>query len=164
MATLGTIPTATRIFVTLGRNECEDREFWALPSFMMFFTQTLSHMEGGVLKDVRETPKEQMYTVLRKWNAGRPMMRGRAFSDLRPRHHSVWEMKTPDLRIFGWLYRPRVFVAAFAASADDYKKQKGQAPKESYDAARDRVVWLRSMLPLDPPLFVTGDYDALVQI
>ena len=90
------------------------------------------------------------------------MERGRAFSDLRPRHHSVWEMKTPDLRIFGWIYRPRVFVAAFVGFADDYKEQNGQPPKESYDVARDRVVWLRGTLDLDAPLFVTGDYDAIV--
>jgi hypothetical protein len=81
---------------------------------------------------------------------------------LRPTRHSVWEMKTADLRIFGWLYRPKVFVAAFAGFADDYKKQNGQPPKESYSEARDRIAWLRGHLNLDPPSFVTGDYDALV--
>jgi hypothetical protein len=161
MATLDNIATITQIFVPLGPREFDEREFYALPSFLRFLQETLPGLEGGVL-EAKETPKQQMDTVLRKWNAGKPMRYGRMFSILRPTRHSVWEMKTADLRIFGWLYRPRVFVAAFAGFADDYKRQNGQPPKESYSAARDRVVWLRGILDLDPPLFVTGDYDAIV--
>src|SRR4051794_3189766 len=111
MATIDNIPTITRILVPLGRREFDDRKFYALPSFARFLQETLPGLEGGVL-EARETPKQQMDSVLRKWNAGKPMARGRAFSNLRPTRHSVWEMKTADLRIFGWLYQPRVFVAA----------------------------------------------------
>jgi hypothetical protein len=71
-------------------------------------------------------------------------------------------MKTADLRIFGWVYRPKVFVGAFVGYADDYKRQGGQPPKESYDAARDRVVQIRDRLDLDKPKFATGVFDALV--
>jgi hypothetical protein len=161
MATPDNIATMTRILVPLGRGEFEDRKFYALPSFLRFLQETLPTLEGGVLA-ATETPRQQMDTVLRKWNAGKPMQYGRMFSTLKPTRYSVWEMKTPDLRIFGWLYRPKVFVAAFAGFADDYKKQNGQPPKESYSAARVRVVWLRGRLDLDPPSFVTGDYDAIV--
>lgn len=132
-----------------------------MPSFMKFMQEVLPTLQQGVL-GAEETPRQQMDTVLRKWNAGKPMRQGRMFSTLRPTREAVWEMKTADLRIFGWLYRPRVFVAAFAGFADDYKKQGGQPPKESYGAARNRVQWLRERLDLDPPLFVSGDYDALV--
>jgi hypothetical protein len=161
MATLDSIPTITRIFVPLKRGEFDEREFYAMPSFMRFLQEILPTLERGVL-DANETPRQQMDSVLRRWNAGKPMRRGRAFSTLDPTRYSVWEMKTADLRIFGWLYRPRVFVAAFVGFADDYKKQNGQPPKESYSAARIRVMWLRGTLPLDPPLYVIGDYDALV--
>lgn len=161
MATLDKLATITRIYVPLGRREFDDREFHAMPSFVRFLQETLPGLSRGIL-NARETPSQQMDTVLRKWNAGKPMQRGRAFSHLRPTRHSVWEMKTPDLRIFGWLYKPKVFVAAFAGFADDYKKQNGQPPKESYSDARDRVVWIRDRLDLDAPKFVTGDYNALV--
>jgi hypothetical protein len=71
-------------------------------------------------------------------------------------------MKTADLRIFGWIHRPKVFIATFAGFADDYKPQNGKAPKQSYDDARERVIWIRGRLELDQPAFVTGDYNALV--
>jgi hypothetical protein len=109
-----------------------------------------------------EKPAAQMDTLLRKWNAGRPMEYGRAFSNLRPTARGVWEMKTADLRVFGWIYRPKVFIATFAGFADDYKSQNGNPPKESYDDARNRVVWIRDRINLDPPLFATGEYNALI--
>jgi hypothetical protein len=161
MATLDKIPTVTRIFVPLGQGEFDEREFHALPSFVRFLQEILPELAQGVL-GAEQTPRDQMDTVLRKWNSGKPVAQGRAFSMLRPVRHSVWEIKTADLRIFGWLYRPKVFVAAFAGFTDDYKSQNRQPPKESYDEARDRVVWLRDRLDLDPPPFVTGNYNALV--
>jgi hypothetical protein len=84
------------------------------------------------------------------------------FLNLKPTARGVWEMKTADLRVFGWLWRPKVFIAAFAGLADDYKSQDGNSPKESYAEARDRVVWIRDRLDLDPPPFVTGAYNGLV--
>lgn len=161
MATLASLPTVTRIFVPLGRREFDEREFYALPSFMLFLQQILPGLSTGILA-AKESPSDQMNTVLRKWNTGKPMAQGRAFAIMRPTPKFVWEMKTADLRIFGWVYRPKVFIGAFAGFADDYKKQNGQPPKESYDAARNRVLWIRDHLNLDPPLFATGNYDALI--
>jgi hypothetical protein len=161
MATPANIPTITRIFIPLGRGEFDEREFHALPSFMLFLKQRLPGSSTGVLA-ARESPSDQMNTVLRKWNTGKPMAQGRAFAIMRPTPKFVWEMKTADLRIFGWIYRPKVFVAAFAGFADDYKSQNGKPPIESYAAARDRVLWIRDRLDLDPPPFVKGNYDALV--
>jgi hypothetical protein len=90
------------------------------------------------------------------------MRQSRAFGIMQPPTASVWEMKTADLRIFGWMHKPKCFVAVFGGFADDYKSQNGNPPKESYREAMDRVVWLRDHLNLDSPKFVTGDYDALV--
>lgn len=107
-----------------------------------------------------ERPKVQQRKWIRFCESG--MLGNRAFSNLKPTGRGVWEMKTVDLRIFGWLWRPKIFIATFASLADDYKSQDGQPPKESYDEARDRVVWIRARLDLDPPTFVTGEYNALV--
>lgn len=70
-------------------------------------------------------------------------------------------MKTDDLRIFGWMYRPRVFVAAFGDYADWYKRPN---PTKSYDDARDRVVRERAAIDLDPPKFTSGEFHDLVCI
>jgi hypothetical protein len=161
MATLDTIPTITRVIVPLRRGEFDEREFYALPSFTLFLRQILPEATTGIL-EATETPREQMNTLLRKWNSGKPMQHGRMFQTMRPTDKHVWEMKTADIRVFGWMYRPKKFIAVFGGLADDFKPQNGNPPKESYDEARDRVLWNRSRLNLDPPLYVTGEYDALV--
>jgi hypothetical protein len=161
MATPDTIATLIRITVPLRRREFEERKFYAMPSMAQFLRDILPGAKTGVA-GATETPAAQMDTLLRKWNAGRPMQYGRAFSNLRPTARGVWEMKTADLRVFGWLYRPKVFIATFAGFADDYKSQNGNPPKESYDDARNRVVWIRNRINVDPPLFTTGEYNALI--
>lgn len=161
MATPDKLPTLTLVRIPLGRREFADRKFYAMPSFVRFIEETLPGAPIGVL-GATETPKIQMDTLLRKWITGRPMAYSRAFSNLKPAHHAVWEMKTVDLRVFGWIYRPKAFIATFAGLADDYKSQNGDPPKESYGDARDRVVWIRNRLDLDPPAYVTGVYNALV--
>lgn len=161
MTTPDKIPTLTRIHIPLGTREFDDRTFYAMPSFVRFLQETLPGAQRGVL-GATETPRAQMDTLLRKWITGKPMAYGRAFSNLKPRHRAVWEMKTVDLRVFGWIYRPKVFIATFAGLADDYKSQNGNPPKESYEEARDRVVWIRGLVDLDPPPYVSGAYNALV--
>jgi hypothetical protein len=154
MATPDKIATLTRIQVPLRRHEFDERWFYAMPSLVRFLEEILPSAQTGVL-GATESPAAQMDTLLRKWNAGRPMAYGRAFSNLKPTGRAVWEMKTADLRIFGWVYRPKVFIAAFAGLADDYKPQNGNPPKESYDDARERVIWIREKLELTPPAFMT---------
>jgi hypothetical protein len=161
MATPDKIATLTRIVVPLKWGEFDEREFHAMPSLVRFLEEILPGAKTGIL-EATETPAAQMDTLLRKWNSGKPMAYSRAFSNLKPTVRGVWEMKTADLRVFGWLWRPKVFIATFAGLADDYKSQNRNPPKESYAEARDRVVWIRDRLGLDPPTFVTGAYNALV--
>lgn len=161
MATIYTLPTVTQITVPLPYGEFDLREFHALPSFMQFIWQILPATPPGIIP-AKETPRQQMDSLFRKWNAGKPMKRRRSFDIMRPPIDSVWEMKSVDIRVFGWMHRPKCFVAVFGGLADDYKPQNGNKPKESYEEARERVVWIRSRLRLDEPKFVTGEYDALV--
>lgn len=162
MATPDKIATLTRIVVPLKYGEFDEREFYAMPAQLRFAAEILPGAKKGVLEGVKETPAAQMDSLLRKWNAGKPMAYGRVFKNMKPHPHGVWEMKTVDLRVFGWLWRPKIFIATFTGLADDYKEQDGNPPKESYDDARDRVIWARHQLALDAPTFVTGDYNALV--
>jgi hypothetical protein len=116
MATPDNISTLTRIRIPLKRREFDEREFHAMPSLVRFFEEILPGAKTGVL-EATETPAAQMDTLLRKWNSGKPMAISRAFSNLKPTARGVWEMKTADLRVFGWLWRPKVFIAAFAGLA-----------------------------------------------
>ncbi len=87
------------------------------------------------------------------------MVFDRHFKDLMPMENEAWEMKTADLRIFGWIYRPRVFIASALGYADEYK---GARPAKSYADAVARVVNDRAAMDLDLPKFASGVYDALV--
>jgi hypothetical protein len=91
--------------------------------------------------------------------AGDPMREGRWFHDLTPKENGVWELKTFDLRIFGWMYRPREFIAFRGGYADDYKEP---TKTKNYADERRAVVEARDALPLDNEKFVVGDYDDLV--
>jgi hypothetical protein len=161
MATLDSIPIGTRITVPLGRGEFNEREFYALPSFMNDMQNVVPTWPAGVL-NAPLSPRQQLDDILRKWITGKPMRYDRWLKDLTPVTSEVWEIKTADLRIFGWIYRPKLFVAVFIGYADNYKRQNGRQPVEAYDDARDRVVHNRNRLNLDEPKFATGVFDALV--
>src|SRR5258706_12437001 len=94
-----------------------------------------------------------------KWMAGEPMAYGPWFHDMDPLTDAVWEFKTADLRIFGWMYQPRAFIAVRGGYADDYKE-----PTKTKNYADDRreVVKARDALPLDGEKFVKGEFHELV--
>jgi hypothetical protein len=81
------------------------------------------------------------------------------FHDMKPEKDGVWELKTADLRIFGWMYRPRQFIAVCGGYTDDYKE-----PTKTKDYARDKraVIEARTALPLDGRKFVVGAFDDVV--
>jgi hypothetical protein len=105
------------------------------------------------------SPKEQLIERLRQWMSGDPMAYGRMFKDMVPRTDEVWEMKTADLRLFGWIYRPREFIAVRGGYADDYKE-----PTKTKNYADDRraVVRARDALPLDGDKLAKGEFNELV--
>jgi hypothetical protein len=163
MTTLDKIPTVTKIDLPLGRGGFEERKFYALPAFMNDLTNVVPTLQTGRL-NAPQTPLDQLDDILHRWITGKPMRYGRWLNDLSPQASETWEMKTADLRIFGWIYRPKVFIGAFIGFADDYKRHKNQPAKESYDDARERVVEIRNRLDLDPPKFTAGVFDALVSV
>ena len=58
---------------------------------------------------------------LYRWATGKEILYTRHFQDLVPRSDEVWEMRTADIRIFGWMYCPLKFIAVFGDYADLYK-------------------------------------------
>lgn len=105
------------------------------------------------------TPAQQLTERLRQWMAGEPMAYGPMFHDMDPSSDEVWELKTADLRVFGWMYRPCEFIAVCGGYADDYKPP---TKIKNYADDRRKVVKARNELPLDGKKFVTGGFDDLV--
>jgi len=72
-------------------------------------------------------------------------------SPLRHIEDGIWELKTADLRIFGWFFAKDCFIASAANLADTVKQL------HLYNPYREEAVRFRDGLDLDNPKFVPGD-------
>jgi hypothetical protein len=161
MATIDILLTRqalTRILVPT--REAKLRWVYGFPDFQSWLDADLPNLIPGRLK-AQDTPSEQVDNVLYRWISGKDIIYSRQFQDLMPMADEVWEMKTADIRIFGWMYQPRKFIAVFGDYADLYK---GRNKTRSYDDARGKVVRERDNLDLDQPKFVSGTFDELVSV
>ena len=147
-----------RVTLRLGRNQHNEREIYAYPHCLQWMRVDVPQMVTGRLKSDM-APKEQLFTRLTQWITGAPMQYGRMFQDLMPERDEVWELKTADLRVFGWLYRPRKFIAVCGGYADDYKEP---TKIKIYGDDKRAVLAARDALPLDGDKYVTGKYHELV--
>jgi hypothetical protein len=76
---------------------------------------------------------------------------------LRPAGDGVWELKTADLRVFGWFHAKDCFLGHCADTAERVKEHR------LYTGYVGEVVRFRDSLPLDEPKYIPGeDPDAVV--
>jgi hypothetical protein len=148
------------ITVPLDRREFQFRWIYALPSFAEWMKEVLPKLQTGRL-NASETPEEQLDNILYKWITGKEIRYERMFKDLSPREDEVWEFKTADLRIFGWMVEKRKFVAVLGGYTDSYKPPNQKA---SYDAAKSKVISARNKLDLNEPKFISGVYDDIIGV
>ena len=162
MATLSTLLTSKVLFevkVPLKRSEFPSRHIFGFPEFITWLRDDLPKLEPGRLK-VADPPRDQLDDLLHVWITGRTIKYRKMFQDLMPMEDEVWELKTIDLRVFGWMYQPRNFIAVFGDYADLYKPPNR---KKSYHDAKAKVLAARNNLDLDQPKYAQGvTFDELV--
>lgn len=162
MATLDTLSgdhgPLTLIRVPLSRGQLAERSFYALPAFMVWMGNVLPGLIQGRLQSTF-SPQSQFDALLRDWILGRQINFPGVIHYMQPLGSGVCELKTDDLRIFGWLYRPRVFIAAMGDYADDYKHP---TKNKIYGDARTQVLAEVAALDLEPPKMQTGPLHALL--
>lgn len=149
----------TDVTIRLPPGKSYERKLYAYPDCLKWMKQVIPTLVTGREKSA-VPPRDQFIFRLRQWLSGDPIQKGPMFRELRyPTDHDVWELKTTDLRIFGWMYRPRQFIAFSGGYTDDYKD-----PTKIKDYADDvrAVAAAREALPLDGPKFVRGDFHDLV--
>jgi hypothetical protein len=149
--------TLVRVTIPLPRGQFHERKLFAYPDCLEWMRKEVPKMVTGRVAS-SFTPKEQLIERLRQWMSGDPMAYGRMFHDMEPKGDEVWEIKTADLRIFGWIYLPREFIAVRAGYADDYKEP---TKIKNYADERREVVKARDALPLDGEKYTAGDFDEL---
>ena len=136
-----------------------ERELYAFPDCLKWMKETVPKFETG-RQNSAHTPAEQMILRVQQWLSGAPLQKGPMFKELEfPKDNDVWELKTSDLRMFGWMYQPKKFIVASCGYADHYKE-----PTKTKNYADDvrAVMDARQALPLDGAKFVKGKFDELV--
>jgi hypothetical protein len=134
---------------SLAWNEYEDRRVYMLPRARKWIEEKLPLLESVL--GVQESPQEQLDALFYEFCSGQRLQTGRRFKKIRPRENGVWELKTADLRVFGWFCMKDCFVVTAcndATATKDHNLYRGYC---------DEAVRLRNALDIDEPKYVSGD-------
>jgi hypothetical protein len=133
----------------------EERFIYALPRFQTWVQNELPLLASNW--DLENSPVEQFDDLMAQFALGDALAVGDDFRCLFEHDDGVWELKTADLRIFGWFYKRDVFVAASAGAAWKIKEAN------LYAGFREQTKRDRDQLDLDRPKFLAGsDPNAVV--
>ena len=106
------------------------------------------------------SPQEELDDLLFNYISSEGVMRyGRMFKDLVPAVDECWELKTWQLRIFGWFYRKDCFIAVHIDRTINVKGRNG-----GYRIAINKTKDVRQRLRLDEPRFVGGELSNVISI
>jgi hypothetical protein len=93
---------------------------------------------------------EQIDDLFYSFLSGAPLVFNRQFRAVRVEDNAVWELKTPDVRIFGWFMAKDCFLAVFGNWTDIIKDH------DLYRGYRIAIRRLRRELGIDASLCVKG--------
>jgi len=137
--------------IRLRSREYAERSFYASPDLFKWLKNDLPGLQQIDGSDAH--PREQFFILLRHFVTGKPMIRNRMFRHLRPLERDVFELKTADLRIFGWFLSRDRFVAVAADSVERIKRH------DLYAGYIGVVERFRDSLDLDEPKCLWGASD-----
>ena len=129
--------------------EFEDRRLYAGARLVKWFADVLPHLGSSWKRE--ETPEFQVAYLLKKYVTGAVLTYDWQFHTLRPFENSVWELKTADVRIFGWFFRKDHFIGVVADLKQNILDHSGIASGYVGD-----VVRFRDRLDLNEPKLIEG--------
>lgn len=152
MATLIELEKASKVFkfdASLAPSQQEFREIYVFPKLRSWFENDLAKLESTW--KIEETPIEQVDALTEIFCAGETLAFGWQFKPINHIRDGIWELKTADVRIFGWFVRKDCFIGTAADSKDRILE------RDLYAGYRDEAARFRSRLDLNEPKFVKGD-------
>lgn len=141
--------TLRKFTVNLGRGELPRREIYLARDAQRFVDETLRGLTAFEADDL--SPAEQMVTLIRRYISGEAMEEDDDFKLMIPVDDDVYEFRTPDVRLYGWFYRPSIFIAVSAATMEQIHSINGLA-----SGHRNGVSHCRANVTLDPPKYNQG--------
>ncbi|WP_421591135.1 hypothetical protein [Shinella sp. M27] len=143
-----------KIEVELDGAEQAWRTLYGTPEFVAWLNDTLPALEttipGGDIE-----PDEQVDACFHEYVIGSDMDPDLRFKKLHrtPDLH-IWEFKTLDVRIFGWVPEKDVFICCYGDTKDEIEL------KNAYGAYMARTHFIRTQLDLDEPKSIESyNYD-----
>lgn len=135
----------------LDRHELPERLLYGYPHVVEWLDQTLPDLEPE-LGGGKQSPIEQIDDLFHDFVSGTDLSYYERSHSMRPDELGIWELKTPDVRLFGWFPQKGAFIVAEADTAFRCKEHG------LYIGYRGSAVRRRDVLDLDEPKFVIGDY------
>jgi hypothetical protein len=151
MATLIDLEGRAKIFRLDPQLEPSEQE-WRL----IYVSPVLKEWIENDLRALKSTwkveldPAQQLDALVDDFCSGTALCYGPQFHAIRHVEDGIWELKTPDLRLFGWFHVKDCFVGWRACLAD-FIKQHGL-----YHGLAGETARFRKQLDLDEPKFVPG--------
>lgn len=141
--------TLRRVKVRLGRNQYDDRNFYAYPDFHDWLFNDVKAAQSFYAESIR--PSGQALDILKTYITGKTVTGTRMFTRMRPITDDVWEMRTDDLRFFGWVPEPNSYIAVVGDFFEHLK-----ADPSLYELYRIKTLTERAQLNLDDPKYIAG--------
>lgn len=127
----------------------------ATPRAIEWMRMTLPTLPSDGYADGAMSPMAQAGSLFNRWVAGEPFERPLP-REMRPVGEGIWELRTDDLRFFGWFPQHKAFVISAAQPASTCKD------KDLYRGFLAQAVADRGRIALNGGTFMKGNIDDLV--
>lgn len=155
MATLSELEERNQLMkieIELDDHQMSERLIYGVPSVVDWLNDTLPKLEAD-FHEGKLSPLEQLFVFLEDFITGANFSHYEKAHYMTPEDRAIWELKTKDLRLFGWFYRKSVFIVAHIDTAYRCKQHS------LYAGYRESCVRVRADMDLDEPKHITGGYN-----
>jgi hypothetical protein len=134
----------------LEAHELPWRRLYGTVDFILWLDQVLPNLCHNVLySDL--SPQEQLFAAFAEYVSGEEFLVDRRFKKLSSTpERFVWEIKTEEIRIFGWAPHKDAFICCYGDSKDKIMVEN------SYGRYIAKTVYVREKMDLDRPKFVAS--------
>jgi hypothetical protein len=143
-----------RLLPSLAPDELEHRQVYATPSAEKWLNGKLPTLSAMWTSEY--SPAEQVGALLVEFCGGGKLQHGEQYHVMKPSSHGVWELKTSDIRLFGWFCIKDVFILVSCEEAIRLKNKKPGQPS-LYQQILEHVRKYRENLRLDEPKAIYGE-------
>lgn len=141
-----------KIEIELDHHQMPERLLYGVPSVIQWLNNTLPVL-GADFHHGKLSPSEQLFIFLEDFITGADFAHYERAHFMTPSDPAIWELKTKDLRLFGWFYKRCIFIVAHIDTAYRCKFHS------LYNGYRDSCVRIRNSMDLDEPKHITGGYN-----